>query len=84
MERARKITIAIAPELLDKPQRVTGAGITQTVRMLFTLVLGCARHACSKRRSFSAAYKKKILTEVDAAAGTGRIGEILRREGLAQ
>ena len=35
-----------------------------------------------KRRSFSAAYKKKILAEVDAAAGTGNIGEILRREGI--
>jgi transposase len=36
----------------------------------------------AKRRSFSAAYKKKILAEVDAAAGTGTIGEILRREGI--
>ena len=36
----------------------------------------------AKRRSFSAAYKKKILAEVDAAAGTGGIGEILRREGI--
>jgi hypothetical protein len=35
----------------------------------------------AKRRSFRAAYKKKILTEVDAAAGSGGIGEILRREG---
>ena len=36
----------------------------------------------AKRRSFSAAYKKKILAEVDAAAGSGGIGEILRREGI--
>ena len=36
----------------------------------------------ARRRSFSAAYKKKILAEVDAAAGTGSIGEILRREGI--
>ena len=36
----------------------------------------------AKRRSFSAAYKKKILAEVDDAAGTGNIGGILRREGL--
>lgn len=36
----------------------------------------------AKRRSFSAVYKKKILAEVDAAAGTGQIGEILRREGI--
>lgn len=36
----------------------------------------------AKRRSFSAPYKKKILAEVEAAAGTGSIGEILRREGI--
>jgi transposase len=36
----------------------------------------------AKRRSFSASYKKKILVEVEAAAGSGRIGEILRREGI--
>ena len=38
--------------------------------------------AKAKRRSFSATYKKKILSEVDAAAATGNIGELLRREGL--
>jgi transposase-like protein len=36
----------------------------------------------AKRRSFSASYKKKILAEVEAAAGSGSIGEILRREGI--
>jgi transposase len=36
----------------------------------------------ARRRIFSAAYKKKILSEVDAAAGTGSIAEILRREGI--
>ena len=36
----------------------------------------------AKRRSFSATYKKKILAEVEAAAGSGGIGEILRREGI--
>ena len=34
------------------------------------------------RRHFTAAYKQRILTEVDAAADTGTIGRILRREGL--
>ncbi len=38
--------------------------------------------AKAKRRSFSATYKKKILTEIDAAAASGTIGEVLRREGL--
>ncbi len=36
----------------------------------------------AKRRVFSASYKKKILAEIEAAAGTGGIGEILRREGI--
>ena len=34
------------------------------------------------RRHFTAAYKQRILTEVDAAADTRTIGRILRREGL--
>ena len=38
--------------------------------------------AKAKRRSFSAVYKTKILAEVEAAAGGGNIGEILRREGI--
>jgi transposase len=36
----------------------------------------------AKRRIFAAAYKKKILAEMDAAAGSGQIGELLRREGI--
>jgi transposase len=36
----------------------------------------------AKRRLFAAAYKKKILAEADAAAGSGQIGELLRREGI--
>ena len=36
----------------------------------------------AKRRIFKAAYKKRILAEVEAAAGSGNIGEILRREGI--
>lgn len=35
-----------------------------------------------KRRSFSKAYKKRILLEVDACTAHGDIGQILRREGL--
>jgi transposase len=36
----------------------------------------------AKRRIFAAPYKKKILAEADAAAGSGQIGELLRREGI--
>ncbi len=39
-----------------------------------------AAHA--KRRRFTADYKQRIQKEVDAAKGSGSIGELLRREGL--
>lgn len=35
-----------------------------------------------KRRAFTAEYKKRILTEADAATESGAIGALLRREGL--
>jgi transposase len=39
--------------------------------------------AGSKRRTFSAVYKLRVLAEADAAAGqSGAIGALLRREGL--
>ena len=36
----------------------------------------------AKRRAFTAEYKLAILAEADAAAHTGGIGALLRREGL--
>jgi transposase len=39
-----------------------------------------AAHA--KRRSFTADYKQRILSEADRAKGTGGVGALLRREGL--
>lgn len=38
--------------------------------------------AKAKRRQFTAAYKLRILAEVDACTVPGGIGRILRREGL--
>ncbi|HUI77253.1 MAG TPA: hypothetical protein VLY24_05040 [Bryobacteraceae bacterium] len=38
METARKITVEVSPELLEKAQRATGTGITQTVRTGLQLV----------------------------------------------
>lgn len=39
--------------------------------------------AQAKRRTFTAAYKQRILTEADLAAGQpGAIGALLRRQGL--
>jgi hypothetical protein len=45
MERARKITVEISPELLDKAQRASGKGITQTVRTGLQLVAASQTYA---------------------------------------
>ena len=36
----------------------------------------------TKRRTFSAAYKKQILAEADACTKSGELGALLRRESL--
>ena len=38
MGTARKITVEVPPELLEKAQRASGSGITQTVRTGLQLV----------------------------------------------
>ena len=38
--------------------------------------------ARAKRRRFTGEYKQRILTQTDAAKGSGEIGAVLRREGL--
>ena len=45
MEPARKITVEIPPELLEKAQRATGSGITQTVRTGLQLVAASEAYA---------------------------------------
>jgi len=45
MKRARKITIEVPPDLLEKAQRASGAGITQTVRMGLQLVAASRTYA---------------------------------------
>ena len=45
MERARKITVEISPDLLDRAQRASGAGITQTVRTGLQLVAASQTYA---------------------------------------
>ena len=48
METARKITVEVPPELLEKAQRATGSGVTQTVRTGLELV--AASHAYARLR----------------------------------
>jgi len=38
--------------------------------------------ARARRRSFPAAYKRRLLQEVDRCTQSGQIGALLRREGL--
>ena len=48
METARKITVEVPPDLLEKAQRASGSGITQTVRAGLQLV--AASHAYARLR----------------------------------
>lgn len=48
MEAARKITVEVPPELLEKAQKASGSGITQTVRTGLQLV--AASHAYARLR----------------------------------
>ena len=45
MEPARKITVEVPPGLLEKAQRATGEGITQTVRTGLELVAASQAYA---------------------------------------
>lgn len=45
METARKITVEIPADLLEKAQRATGAGITQTIRTGLKLVAASETYA---------------------------------------
>ncbi len=45
MEAARKITVEVPADLLDKAQRASGAGITQTVRTGLQLVAASNAYA---------------------------------------
>ena len=45
MDRARKITIEVPLELLEKAQRASGSGITQTVRTGLQLVAASQAYA---------------------------------------
>lgn len=49
MDTARKITVEVPPELLEKAQRATGTGITQTVRTGLQLVAASRAYARLRR-----------------------------------
>jgi hypothetical protein len=45
MSTARKITVQVSPELLEKAQQASGAGITETVRTGLQLVAASRAYA---------------------------------------
>lgn len=49
MATARKITVEVPSELLDKAQKATGSGITQTIRTGLQLVAASETYAALRR-----------------------------------
>ncbi|MFY9727270.1 MAG: hypothetical protein WB579_25710 [Bryobacteraceae bacterium] len=45
MDTARKITVEVPPDLLERAQRASGSGITQTVRTGLQLVAASRAYA---------------------------------------
>jgi hypothetical protein len=45
MESSRKITVELPPQLLERAQRATGTGITQTIRTGLQLVAASQAYA---------------------------------------
>jgi hypothetical protein len=65
METVRKITVEIPGELLDKAQKASGAGITQTVRTGLQLV--AASHAYARLRQLRGKVRfARTATELKA------------------
>lgn len=65
MEKARKITVEVPPELLEKAQRASGSGITQTVRTGLELV--AASRAYVRLRQLRGKVRfKRTLAELKA------------------
>ena len=65
MKTARKITVEVPPELLDKAQKASGAGVTETVRTGLQLV--AASHAYAGLRKMRGKVRfSSTLTEQKA------------------
>jgi hypothetical protein len=65
MGTARKITVEVPPELLEKAQRASGSGITQTVRTGLQLV--AASQACARLRQLRGKVRfTRTLAELKA------------------
>jgi hypothetical protein len=65
VDAVRKITVQVPPELLEKAQRASGTGITQTVRTGLQLV--AASQAYARLRQFRGKVRfTRTLAELKA------------------
>ncbi len=65
MSVARKITVEVPSELLEKAQRASGTGVTQTVRTGLQLL--AASHAYARLRQFRGKVRfSRTLAELKA------------------
>ena len=60
MERARKITVEVPWDLLDKAKRATGSGITQTVRTGLQLVAASRTYARLRRLRGKVRFSRRV------------------------
>ena len=63
MEKARKITVEVPQELLEKAQQAVGAGITQTVRIGLTLAAASRTYATLRQLRGKVRFSR-TLTEL--------------------
>ena len=61
METARKITVEVPQELLEKAQRASGVGITQTVRTGLQLVAASRTYARLRRLRGKVRFSRTVV-----------------------
>ena len=65
MDTARKITVEVPQELLEKAQRASGTGVTQTVRAGLQLVAASRTYACLRKLRGKVRFSRSV-TELKA------------------
>ena len=60
MQRARKITLEVPADLLEKAQQASGAGITQTVRTGLALVAASQTYAKLRKLRGKVRFSRSI------------------------
>ncbi|MDX2151209.1 MAG: hypothetical protein SFV54_10785 [Bryobacteraceae bacterium] len=60
MEAARKITIEVPADLLEKAQQASGAGITQTVRTGLQLVAASGAYAKLRKMKGKVRFSRTV------------------------